>query len=235
MSPLKIPQVTLPSPDQSADLEQFVHGSDSPASLEEAFENARQALELTNSFNEVKDIRDQAETLRAHAKRAKWSLDIQNRCAEIKLRAERKAGSILSTFTVKGGERHNSHDGSCERYSILEDLGISWNQSSRWQAISRIPEDKFEDYILTARALNSELTQASALRLAARLKRDENSSDTDQKAKQNVERLMQTLSALQGHLERIQKDEWRFISKDEVRTKLEELLVFLQDTPDSSQ
>ena len=228
MSPLKIPQVTLPSPDNPVDLERFVHGSDPPATLEDAFEKIRQALEVTNSFNEVKDIRDQAETLRSHAKRAKWSLEIQNQCAEIKLRAERKAGSILSTFTVKGGERHNSHDGSCERYSILQDLDISWNQSSRWQAISRIPDAKFEDFLHTTRAFNSELTQTGALRLAARLKNAENPLDTDQMAKQHADNLMKTLSSLRRHFERIQEHDWRFVSKDAVKTKLEEFLSFCQ-------
>jgi hypothetical protein len=218
----------LPSPDQPPNLEQFVHGSDSPSSLEEAFSKARQALEVTNNFNEVKDIRDQAETLRAHAKRAKWSLEIQNQCAEIKLRAERKAGSILGTFTVKGGERHNSHDGSYERYSILDDLGISWNQSSRWQAISRIPDEKFEDYIFTALALNSELTQASALRLAARLKNNELSSDKDRMARQQADNLKKALIALRRHLEHIQEQDWRFVSKDEIKTELEELVSFCQ-------
>ena len=103
MSPLKIPQVTLPPNDHPVDLEQFIHGSDVPSTLEDAFDKARRALEATNSFNEVKAIRDQAETLRAHARRVKWSLEIQNQCAEIKLRAERKAGSILATLTIRGG------------------------------------------------------------------------------------------------------------------------------------
>ena len=84
-------------------LEQFIHGSDASPDLEEAFKKVRLALEATNSFEEIKDIRDQSETLRSHAKRVKWSLEIQNQCAEIKLRAERKAGIILTTFTVKGG------------------------------------------------------------------------------------------------------------------------------------
>lgn len=228
MSPLKIPQVTLPSPDQPVDLEQFVHGSDAPATLEDAFDTVRQALEVTNSFNEVKDIRDQAETLRAHAKRAKWSLEIQNKCAEIKLRAERKAGSILATFTVKGGERHNSPDGSCERYSILQDLDISWNQSSRWQAISRIPDEKFEDFLHTSRVFNTELTQAGALRLAARLQKKENPPDQDQMAKQHADALLQTLSALRRQLKLVQEQDWRFVSKDALKTELEEFIALCQ-------
>ncbi len=228
MSPLKIPQVTLPCPEHPADLEKFIHGSDVPSTLDDAFDMARRALEATNSFNEVKDIRDQAETLRAHARRVKWSLEIQNQCAEIKLRAERKAGSMLATLTIRGGERYTSHDGRCERYSILQDLDISWNQSSRWQTISRIPNEAFEDFLHTARLSDTELTQAAALRLATRLANRESPPDEDQEARQHAESLMRTLSALDRDLDRVVEKGWRFASKEAVRTRLDKLLSFCE-------
>lgn len=226
MSPLKIPQVTLPPNDHPVDLEQFIHGSDVPSTLEDAFDKARRALEATNSFNEVKAIRDQAETLRAHARRVKWSLEIQNQCAEIKLRAERKAGSILATLTIRGGERHNSQDGSCERYSILQDLNISWNQSTRWQTISRIPTEAFENFLLTAQVSTTELTQAGALRLATRLIKSEMPLDEDQEAQQHAEKLMRTIAILNRDLDRVHGQQWRFASKEAVRNQLEKLLAF---------
>ena len=225
MSRLRLPQVAPPPPpDHPVDLQSFIHGSDVPANLEDAFTNVRQALEVTNNFNEVKDIRDQSETLRAHAKRVKWSLEIQNKCAEIKLRAERKAGTILAAFTVKGGERHNSHDGSCERHSCLDDLNISWNQSSRWQRISRIPEETFESFLRSALASNSELTQAAALRLDARLSKPDNLSDNHQMAKHHADKVIGTLVTLKHHLEAVERHRWRFVSKEEVRAKLLDLL-----------
>lgn len=56
------------------------------------FNKARQELELAKEIDEVKDIRDKAEALRVYIKQAGHSLDMQNQCAEIKIRAERKAG-----------------------------------------------------------------------------------------------------------------------------------------------
>ena len=56
-------------------------------------------------------------------------LEAQNQCAEIKLRAERKAGEVLENGLAKRGRpsEKKSHDGT-----FLKDVGINKNQSSRW-------------------------------------------------------------------------------------------------------
>mgnify|MGYP005824494183 CR=1 FL=1 len=118
-----------------------------PSTALMAIDMARRALEAASTLDDVKDIRDRAEAMRVYARQAKYSLEIQNRCAELKVRAERKAGILLSESTVKGGERHKSHDGTYERRSILEDLGISKMQSSRWQAVATIPDEVFEQHL----------------------------------------------------------------------------------------
>lgn len=59
------------------------------------FDRARQELELASTIDEVKSIRDKAEALRLYARQARLCLDMQNRCAEIKIRAERRAGEML--------------------------------------------------------------------------------------------------------------------------------------------
>jgi hypothetical protein len=222
---LKLPQVRQPVLGDEIDLDTLAHRSEAPIDLADSFDRARRALEAAQNFDEVKGIRDQAETLRAHAKRVKWSLDIQNQCAEIKLRAERKAGAILGTFTVKGGESRKSHDGTYERHGILDDLGISRNQSSRWQAISRIPDEAFEDLLSAARIRSRELTQAEALRLASRLANLLKASDEADMAKQRSERIIKSLAAIKRDLESVQKTGWNSISKDTVREALEALLA----------
>ena len=60
------------------------------------FDAARREIELARDVDEIKAIRDKAEALRAYAKQAGESLDVQNAAAEIKIRAERRAGEILA-------------------------------------------------------------------------------------------------------------------------------------------
>ncbi len=62
---------------------------------------------------------------------------IQNRCAEIKLRAERRAGEVLAeTEKHPAGRpaRNRLHDAT--NSPQLADLGITKMQSHRWQAVA---------------------------------------------------------------------------------------------------
>src|SRR5882724_3097855 len=127
------------------------------------FDQARQALMQAKSFDEVKKIRDKAEALRLYTKQAGDGLEMQNWCAEIKLRAERRAGELLAE-QVSPGNPLFSHP---ERIS-LDDLGIDHNQSHRWQAIARLPAPKFEEHIATIKAAGRELTSAGVFRESKR-------------------------------------------------------------------
>ena len=59
------------------------------------FDQARQTLAQARTVDEVKDIRDRAEALRLYTRQAGEGLEMQNWCAEIKLRAERRVGELL--------------------------------------------------------------------------------------------------------------------------------------------
>jgi hypothetical protein len=90
-------------------------------------------------------------------------LDIQNRAAEVKLRAERQAGKLLAQMTLRGGDRRSKiHQ---ERLK-LDDLGISRNQSTRWQMQARVPENVFREHIRETCDAGKELTSARLIRLA---------------------------------------------------------------------
>ncbi len=135
------------------------------------FDTARREIELARNIDEVKNIRDKAEALRAYAKQAGESLEMQNTCAEIKLRAERKAGELLSEQVREPRETDRvlmSDDMTSKKPKLL-DLGISRNQSSSWQKIADIPEAKFEQHIAETKEKKEELTTASTLRLADEL------------------------------------------------------------------
>ena len=62
-------------------------------------------IESARTIDEVKDIRDRAEAARQYAKAAGYSREITNMCAEIKIRAERKAGTLLAEMPKQAGAR----------------------------------------------------------------------------------------------------------------------------------
>lgn len=94
---------------------------------------------------EVKRIRDKAEALRDYIRKSGESKELVNVYAEVKVRAERRAGQILKE-TVRDSGRPSekySHDGKIS----LAEMGIDGNQSSRWQSLALIPEFEFEGFI----------------------------------------------------------------------------------------
>lgn len=129
---------------------------------------ARQALAFAKSIHDVKDIRDRAEALRAYASQAGMGLEMQNECAEIKLRAERRAGELLAE-QVRAGNPQLFHHVTIG----LEELGITRIQSHRWQLETSVPGDIFERYIAEVNAQRDELTSIGLIRLALRLRKEE--------------------------------------------------------------
>ncbi len=71
-------------------------------------------------------------------------LEMQNNAAEIKLRAERRAGEMLKRMekakgAAKKGWKTRSHD-----VTALSEVGVTKMQSSRWQSIAALPKKDFE-------------------------------------------------------------------------------------------
>ena len=96
---------------------------------------ARHALAEAVTIDEVKDIRDKAEAMRVYLKQAGESLEMQNNVADIKLRAERKAGLLLKDLPKNEGGQAEHTDyvatgDTMSRVEKLEDIGISKKQSS---------------------------------------------------------------------------------------------------------
>lgn len=139
-------------------------------------EAARLALAEARSLDEVKQVRDQAESIRAYIRAAGYGLEMQNDVAEIKLRAERKAGELLREMDRQPRGRpleKTSHDVTFSPPPRLEDLGIERIQASRWQQIAQVPETVFDAHISTVKADRQELTTAGVLEVAKELRRDE--------------------------------------------------------------
>jgi hypothetical protein len=126
-------------------------------------DQASRLLAQAKSLDEVKVIRDKAEAARNYVKAAKLGLELQNLAAEVKLRAERRAGGLLRSLKLRGGDRKSSVR---DRVLKLVDLGISRKQSNRWQTVASVPDDDFERYLKDACVLGKEVTSAGVLRIA---------------------------------------------------------------------
>jgi len=143
----------------------------------ELMESARVALEEARTVDDVKDIRDRAEALRVYAKQVGESLAIQNDCAEIKIRAERKAGELLAASGREPGRPAKTSNDSTFSAPRLRDLGLTRDESSRWQAVARVPEPVFEQHVAETKSGGGELTTAGVLRLEKDLARQERTAE----------------------------------------------------------
>jgi N6-adenosine-specific RNA methylase IME4 len=118
---------------------------------------ALQALASANTPDELITLSNQAEALRVYAQRAKLGMVAQNRCAEIRLRAERKLGQLLMTTPrLHGRPKTVSTENSLPS---LSDLGVADRAiSHRAQRIAAIPTAEFEWYLRIAHEREWEIT-----------------------------------------------------------------------------
>lgn len=144
------------------------------------YDRMRTELALSHALDEVKAIRDKAEALRQYARVAGEGLENQNMMAEIKIRAERRAGELLADREKAKGSQGRIQEHLTGGNTMLppddpptlSDFGISKMQSSRWQQEATVPGEQFERYVAETKAKDQELTSAGLRRLAKKLDRD---------------------------------------------------------------
>lgn len=130
------------------------------------YDAARYALSVAVEVDEVKEIRDKAEAMAAYARQAK-DTELVQWATEIKVRAERRAGQMLAEMPKATGELRNSsrsHDSTATK--TLAEIGISKNESSRWQKLAAVTDTQFEQAVSAAKEVAGEVTTAAMLRAA---------------------------------------------------------------------
>ena len=113
------------------------------------YEAAKQAIAEYKTVDEVKDFRNKALAIEAYAKQAN-DLDLERDAAIARVRAERKCGELLSeTEKAKGNQHINSAQSShaTEQPKTLAEMGVTKDQSSKWQQLARVPDKEFEEAI----------------------------------------------------------------------------------------
>lgn len=132
---------------------------------------ATRALAEARTLEDVKQIMDVAEAARVYARAAKLGLEAANHAAEVKIRAERKAGELLAQLERSSGGRPTENSfqpgtSFSEYRTVLTENNIAPTTAYRWQAVATVPENTFEQFIDRVKRGQSELTSASVQRLA---------------------------------------------------------------------
>jgi len=143
---------------------------------------ARQMLAEAKTLDDVLMIRDKAEAVRVYAAAAKLGLESQNEAAEIKIRAERKAGELLREMPknegAKGKIQEHLTGGNImlppDEQPTLAELGVEKMQSHRWQTMAELPEEEFEEFVAETKENKEELTSTAIYREAKKKEREEN-------------------------------------------------------------
>jgi N6-adenosine-specific RNA methylase IME4 len=135
-------------------------------------EAARELLAKSKSVDEVRDIADKAAAVAAYLRVKNASTESQNDAAEIRLRAERRLGELLSeTPKAKGPRLKGRTVGGPlvqppkDEPPTLADQGIKKGDAAKWQKLAKIPEKKFETLVEETKAKGQRLTTSAPLKM----------------------------------------------------------------------
>jgi hypothetical protein len=123
-------------------------------------EEIQTKLTCITTVNEAKELADQAAALRDYAKRTRKALVVQNHCAWVRVVAERRAGELIRDMDLLKGRPEKASSAS-----RLSEFDISYNQSSYWQALTKVPFDLIEQWRRGCDNCQEEFTSAYVRRM----------------------------------------------------------------------
>jgi len=145
-------------------------------------DQATKMLAEVKNIDDASQLIDLAEAARVYAKQIGLGLEAQNHAAEIKLRAQRKAGEILEKMDKNKGTKSQLIGPSLMEAPIdsnptYADMDISYKDAHVWQTISRMPIEEFEETITDIKGVDGELSTSKIYREARKLQWDEDVKD----------------------------------------------------------
>jgi len=135
------------------------------------YEAARTALAAVHSYDEVKDIMDQAERAAVYARQANDS-ELIKYATEIRVRAQRRAGEMLAKTPKATGAMGVGKSALPEEkrtQPTLAEMGVTHKQSANWQSLASMSEEHFEATVEAAKDTAGEVTTAFMLREAKKV------------------------------------------------------------------
>ena len=124
--------------------------------------NALDALEKVMTLEGVKEHIDASAALKKFVVSRNMGLESQNHVAEYNIRAERKAGKILIDLAETGERRPKGGDQKSRGATPLDklsDFGFTKDLSKRCQAMARIPDEKFDEFMAALKEAFKEITK----------------------------------------------------------------------------
>lgn len=124
------------------------------------------------TFQDTRQIRNLAVAAAAFAREAK-DTRLLDKATELRTRAERKAGHMLRESAEKG---ERALPKTSRRTDLVEtndevsaaptlaEIGVTRDQSSKWQQVAALTDDEFEEALETTKAITHEISTPKVLR-----------------------------------------------------------------------
>lgn len=129
------------------------------------------ALCEAEHFQQTREIRNVAIAAAAYAREAKDTRLI-DKATELRTRAERKAGQMLREAAEQGERAKpgsfngNQHVASSHESTTLAQIGVTRDQSSKWQQTAKLTDAEFERALELTKAVTHEISSAKVLKVA---------------------------------------------------------------------